>query len=156
MAVDLNSLRTVIDTATTRRDNAGAALAFARQQLAQGQAQLKQLADYVDEGQGKWTHRAAQGVTVVLMQHQRQFMDKIQAAIDFQHNVLTQRQAQVDRALQALQAAEIALAKVKKVEQITLAEKALKANKAEQKLNDEMAMSMLAYQRRENHTETRT
>lgn len=156
MAVDLKSLRTVIDTATTRRDNAGAALAFARQQLAQGQAQLKQLADYVDEGQGKWTQRAAQGVTVVLMQHQRQFMDKIQAAIDFQHNVLTQRQAQVDRALQALQEAEIALAKVKKVEQITLAEKALKANKAEQKLNDEMAMSMLAYQRRENHTETRT
>lgn len=156
MAVDLKSLRTVIDTATTRRDNAGAALAFARQQLAQGQAQLKQLADYVDEGQGKWTQRAAQGVTVVLMQHQRQFMDKIQAAIDFQHNVLTQRQAQVDRALQALQAAEIALAKVKKVEQITLAEKSLKANKAEQKLNDEMAMSMLAYQRRENHTETRT
>ena len=156
MAVDLKSLRTVIDTATNQRDNAGAALAFARQQLAQGQAQLKQLADYVDEGQGKWTQRAAQGVTVVLMQHQRQFMDKIQAAIDFQHNVLTQRQAQVDRALQALQAAEIALAKVKKVEQITLAEKALKANKAEQKLNDEMAMSMLAYQRRENHTETRT
>lgn len=156
MAVDLKSLRTVIDMATTQRDNAGAALAFARQQLAQGQAQLKQLADYVDEGQGKWTQRAAQGVTVVLMQHQRQFMDKIQAAIDFQHNVLTQRQAQVDRALQALQAAEIALAKVKKVEQITLSEKALKANKAEQKLNDEMAMSMLAYQRRENHTETRT
>jgi flagellar export protein FliJ len=155
MAVDLKSLRTVIDMATTQRDNAGAALAHARQQLAQGQAQLKQLADYVDEGQGKWTQRAAQGVTVVLMQHQRQFMDKIQAAIDFQHNVLTQRQAQVDRALQALQAAELALAKVKKVEQITLMEQAAKANKAEQKLNDEMAMSMLAYQRRENHTETR-
>jgi flagellar export protein FliJ len=155
MAVDLKSLRTVIDMATTQRDNAGAALAFARQQLAQGQAQLKQLADYVDEGQGKWTQRAAQGVTVVLMQHQRQFMDKIQAAIDFQHNVLTQRQAQVDRALQALQAAELALAKVKKVEQITLMEQAVKANKAEQKLNDEMAMSMLAYQRRQNHTETR-
>jgi flagellar FliJ protein len=155
MAVDLKSLRTVIDMATTRRDHAGAALAHARQQLAQGQAQLKQLADYVDEGEGKWMQRAVQGVTVVLMQHQRQFMDKIQAAIDFQHNVLTQRQAQVDRALQALQAAELTLAKIKKIEHTTLTEKALNANKIEKKLNDEMAMTMLAHQRRENHAETR-
>ena len=154
MAVDLKSLRTVIGMATAKRDTAGAALVRARQQLAQGEAQLKQLGDYVDEGQGKWRQRVAHGITVVLMQHQRQFMDKIQVAIDFQHNVLVQRQAQVDRAAQALQAAELALAKVKKVEQITLMEKAMKANKYEQKINDEMAMSMLAYQRREHRTET--
>jgi len=115
---------------------------------------MKQLSDYIDEGQGKWANRAAQGVTVVLMQHQRQFMDKIQAAMDFQQNVLNQRQAQVDSAAKTLQAAELALAKVQKIEQIAIAEKALKANKAEQKLNDEMAMSMLAHQRRLSHTET--
>jgi len=155
MAADLKSLRTVIDMATRRRDQAGAALAQARQQLAHGQAQMQQLTQYVEEGHGKWAQRAAEGVTTVLMQHQRQFMGKIQAAIDFQHNVLNQRQAQVDHALKHLQAAELALAKVQKVEHITLADISLKAHKTEQKLNDEMAMSMLAHQRRQAPTETR-
>lgn len=154
MPVDLKSLRTVIGVATTRRDDAGAALASARQQLAAAEAQMAQLTDYVDQGQVKWAGRAAQGVTPVLMQHQRHFMDKIQAAIDFQANVIQQRNAQVTRAMQALQAAEQALAKIEKVQQITLDSIALKAKKTEQKLTDEMAMSMLAHQRRQAATET--
>lgn len=154
MPVDLKSLRTVIGVATTRRDDAGAALASARQQLAAAEAQMAQLTDYVDQGQMKWAGRAAQGVTPVLMQHQRHFMDKIQAAIDFQANVIQQRNAQVTRAMQALQAAEQALAKIEKVQQITLDSIALKAKKTEQKLTDEMAMSMLAHQRRQAATET--
>lgn len=154
MPVDLKSLRTVIGVTTTRRDDAGAALASARQQLAAAEAQMAQLTDYVDQGQVKWAGRAAQGVTPVLMQHQRHFMDKIQAAIDFQANVIQQRNAQVTRAMQALQAAEQALAKIEKVQQITLDSIALKAKKTEQKLTDEMAMSMLAHQRRQAATET--
>lgn len=154
MPVDLKSLRTVIGVATTRRDDAGAALASARQQLAAAEAQMAQLTDYVDQGQVKWAGRAAQGVTPVLTQHQRHFMDKIQAAIDFQANVIQQRNAQVTRAMQALQAAEQALAKIEKVQQITLDSIALKAKKTEQKLTDEMAMSMLAHQRRQAATET--
>lgn len=154
MPVDLKSLRTVIGVATTRRDDAGAALASARQQLAAAEAQMAQLTDYVDQGQVKWAGRAAQGVTPVLMQHQRHFMDKIQAAIDFQANVIQQRNAQVTRAMQALQGAEQALAKIEKVQQITLDSIALKAKKTEQKLTDEMAMSMLAHQRRQAATET--
>ncbi|MGB4061679.1 MAG: flagellar export protein FliJ [Burkholderiaceae bacterium] len=154
MPVDLKSLRTVIGVATTRRDDAGAALASARQQLAAAEAQMAQLTDYVDQGQVKWAGRAAQGVTPVLMQHQRHFMDKIQAAIDFQANVIQQRNAQVTRAMQALQAAEQALAKIEKVQQITIDSIALKAKKTEQKLTDEMAMSMLAHQRRQAATET--
>lgn len=154
MPVDLKSLRTVIGVATTRRDDAGAALASARQQLAAAEAQMAQLTDYVDQGQVKWAGRAAQGVTPVLMQHQRHFMDKIQAAIDFQANVIQQRNAQVTRAMQALQAAEQALAKIEKMQQITFDSIALKAKKTEQKLTDEMAMSMLAHQRRQAATET--
>jgi flagellar biosynthesis chaperone FliJ len=56
--------------------------------------------------------------------------------------------------MQALQAAEQALAKIEKVQQITLDSIALKAKKTEQKLTDEMAMSMLAHQRRQAATET--
>jgi flagellar biosynthesis chaperone FliJ len=82
------------------------------------------------------------------MQHQRHFMDKIQAAIDFQANVIQQRQAQVARAMQALKTAEQALAKIRKIEHAILTKVALDSKKIEQKLTDEMAMSMLAHQRR--------
>lgn len=156
MAVDLKNLRTVITVATARRDTAGAALASARQQQASANAQLAQLAEYVDQGQAKWAERATQGVTAVLMQHQREFMAKIQAAIDFQGNVIQQRKAQADRALQTLQAAEQTLAKVKKIEQQIIDSIAIHAIKAEKKQNDEMVMSMLAHQRRTTATETRT
>ena len=148
MPVDLKSLRTVIGVATTRRDDAGAALASARKQLAAAEAQMTQLTDYVDQGEVKWAGRAAQGVTPVLMQHQRHFMDKIRAAIDFQANVIQQRQAQVARAMQALKTAEQALAKIRKIEHAILTKIALDSKKIEQKLTDEMAMSMLAHQRR--------
>lgn len=154
MAADLKSLRTVIGVATTRRDNAGLALANARRQLAAAQDQLAQLTQYVDEGQAKWGQKAAQGVTPVLMQHQRQFMAKIEEAIRFQTNVVQQRQTQLNRALEALQAAEQALAKIQKVEHITLDHIAKIAKKTDQKATDEMAMSMLAHQRRQATTET--
>lgn len=156
MAVDLKNLRTVIEMATRRRDNAGAALAHARSQLRSGQAQLTQLSDYVNEGQEKWINRATLGVTVVLMQHQGEFMEKIHAAIDFQHNVLNQRQTQVESALKNLQTAEIALEKIKKVEQTIVSDKALKHKIIDQKINDEMAMSMLAHQRHQAHIEAQS
>lgn len=153
MSVDLKSLRTVMGVAITRRDNAGAALVNARQQLTAAEAQMAQITDYGDQNQAKWVERAAQGVTPVLMQHQRHFMDKIHAAIDFQANVIQQRQNQVARAAQALLHTEQALAKIQKVEQRTIFGIALKARKAEQKSTDEMAMSMLAHQRRQAATE---
>lgn len=154
MAVDLKSLRTVIGVATNRRDDAGAALARARQQLDQAQAQMDQLTQYVADGDHKWTDRAAQGVGMELVGHQRQFMAKIQEAIAFQTQVIAQRQARVSQAQAHLLSAELALAKVEKVQQLTLTQQALKTKKAEQKMNDEMAMAMLALQRRQAEATT--
>jgi flagellar protein FliJ len=153
MAVDPRNLQRVIDVAKLRRDKAAGELSQARSQLAAGQSQMAQLQDYIDQGQAQWVQRASQGVSVALMQHQRQFMEKIQSAIDFQNNVLTQRQTRVEGATAHLQAAEVALAQISKIQHMSQAAQALRAAKAEQKRNDEMAMSMHAFQRRQAHHE---
>lgn len=153
MSINLKSLATVIDLARRRRDEAGAHVARAQQALASARAQMDQLAHFADEGQSKWMARSAAGVSPVLMQHQRDFAHKIQHAIDFQTNVIAQRDGHLQATLAALQLAERELATLEKVVERTLTQQRLAAHKAEQKMNDEMAMSMLAHQRRQAEQE---
>lgn len=148
MSVNLKSLQIVIDLARRQRDQWGGRVAAARRELRQAQDQLSQLTHFAHEGQTKWMSRAAEGVTTVLMQHQTDFTLKIRHAIDFQGRVIGQREAQFQAELAGLQAAERELATLETVAERSRLERQKSANKAEQKLNDEMAMSMLAYQRR--------
>ena len=128
-------------------------VAGAMQDLAQATQQLQQLTDYANEGETKWRARAAEGVSVALMQHQRTFAEKIQQAVDFQANVIKQKETALDATRRHLQEKEQALATLKKVaERARLAQQVVEHKRA-QKQTDEMAMSMLAYQRRENEQE---
>lgn len=154
MSVNLKSLATVIDLARRRRDEAGAQVARAQAELANARAQMAQLSHYAEDGQNKWMVRSAAGVSPALMQHQRDFALKIQHAIDFQTNVITQREGGLQTTLANLQVAERELATLEKVAERALALQRQSAHKAEQKLNDEMAMSMLAYQRRQAEQES--
>jgi flagellar FliJ protein len=154
MSLNLKSLATVIDLARRRRDEVGAQLAYAQQALRSAHAQMDQLTHFADEGQSKWMARSATGVSPVLMQHQRDFSLKIQHAIDFQTNVIAQKESLAQAAIAALQLAERELATLEKVAERTLAQRRQAAHKAEQKINDEMAMSMLAHQRRQAEQES--
>lgn len=153
MSINLKSLATVIDLARRRRDEAGAQVANAQQALRSAHAQMDQLRQFADEGQSKWMARSAAGVSPVLLQHQRDFARKIQHAIDFQTNVIAQKESAAQATLAALQSAERELATLEKVAERTLAQRRQAAHKAEQKMNDEMAMSMLAHQRRQAEQE---
>jgi flagellar FliJ protein len=148
MAVNLKSMQLVVDLATRRRDHAGTQLAAALQALEQAKAQLAQLVDYTAEGQHKWQARSAMGVSGVLVQHQRAFSQKLQEAIDFQNQVIRQKEATVSTAQGQLQLAERELATLNKVVERTRHTQEAAARKREQKQVDEMAMSMLAHQRR--------
>ena len=153
MSVNLNNLGIVIDLATRRRDEAGTMVAAAMRDLTQATQQLQQLTDYANDGESKWRARAAEGVSVALMQHQRAFAEKIQQAVDFQANVIKQKETALDATRRHLQEKEQALATLKKVaERARLAQQVVEHKRA-QKQTDEMAMSMLAYQRRENEQE---
>ena len=153
MSVDLKSLEIVIDLATRRRDEAGTMVAAAMRDLTQATQQLQQLTDYASDGESKWRTRAAEGVTVALMQHQRAFAEKIQQAVDFQVNVIKQKETALDATRRHLQEKEQALATLKKVAERTRLVQQVAQDKRSQKQTDEMAMSMLAYQRRENEQE---
>lgn len=156
MPVNLRSLRIVIEHAERQRDSAGVAVAHAMRELGSAQLQLRQLTDYASDGEVKWRARAAEGVSVPLLQHQRAFVEKIQQAVDFQGNVIQQKEANLARANANLQAKEQTLATLKKVAERAAQAKAMAEYKREQKLTDEMAMSMLAFQRREQEQEALT
>jgi flagellar FliJ protein len=153
MSVNLKSLGIVIDLATRLRDEAGTMVAAAMRDLTQATQQLQQLTDYANDGEAKWRARAAEGVTVALMQHQRAFAEKIQQAVDFQVNVIKQKETALDATRRHLQEKEQALATLKKVAERTRLAQQVAQHKRSQKQTDEMAMSMLAYQRRENEQE---
>ena len=153
MSVNLKSLGIVIDLATRLRDEAGTMVAAAMRDLTQATQQLQQLTDYANDGESKWRARAAEGVSVALMQHQRAFAEKIQQAVDFQVNVIKQKETALDATRRHLQEKEQALATLKKVAERTRMAQQVAQHKRSQKQTDEMAMSMLAYQRRENEQE---
>lgn len=154
MSVNLKSLGIVIDLATRNRDEAGTMVAAAMRDLAQATQQLHQLTDYANDGEMKWRARAAEGVSVALMQHQRAFAEKIQQAVDFQANVIRQKEAALEATRRHLQEKEQALATLKKVAERTRLAQQTAAHKLAQKQTDEMAMSMLAFQRREAEQES--
>lgn len=128
-------------------------VAAAMRDLTQATQQLHQLTDYANDGETKWRARAANGVSVALMQHQRAFAEKIQQAVDFQVNVIKQKEAALDATRHHLQEKEQALATLKKVAERARLAQQMAEQKRSQKQTDEMAMSMLAYQRRENEQE---
>ena len=156
MALHPKSMELVIDLALRRRDEAGARVAAAMGQLQQAQQQLQQLTDYTAEGATKWHARSMQGVSGVLLQHRRAFEHKLQEAIDFQHNVIAQQEQHLARQQESLQAAERELSTLKKLRERTEQATAQRAQRQQQKQLDEMAMAMLAFQRRQAEQEITT
>jgi flagellar FliJ protein len=148
MSVNLKSLQIVIDLAMRRRDEAAGRLAQAQANLIAAQTQLKQLQDYVHDGEVKWRERASAGVSTSLFNHQQQFVRKIQHALDFQTTTIAQRESTLAQCQAALQSTERELATLQKVAERTRIQIATARSKAEQKHNDEMAMTMMAHQRR--------
>ena len=148
MTVNLKSLQTVIGIAESKRDNAAEGVARAQSALAAAHMQMEQLMAYAHEGEVKWAERSAAGVSPVLIHHNQHFLAKIQNAKDFQIHVLSQREQQLAQARHGLELTERELATLKKVAERTRQAIMQARNKTEQKLNDDMAMTMLAHQRR--------
>lgn len=153
MSVNLNTLKLVIELAQRRRDDAGLGVARALQALAQARAQQDQLLQYAQEGEARWQERSQIGVSAVLLQHQRSFGDKVRHALEFQQGVIAQREDELARARDHLAKEEQALATLNKVDERVRQAQAQLRDRREQKLTDEMAMAMLAFQRRQAEQE---
>lgn len=135
-------LERVIEVATLRRDDARVSLAKALQERQQAERQGLQLQDYATEAQTRWGQRAAQGVTPELLYHHRQFMARIDQAVEFQRGVVQRLQLQVDHQQLELLMAERSLAGLGRYEEKRQQSWQHHQNRLEQKNNDEMAAHM--------------
>ncbi len=147
MSNAIQTLNKVVELAHKRRDDALAQLARLQREMAQAQGQMQQLKTYADEAQTRWSQRSSAGVDAQVLHHHRQFMQKIEHAVAFQHGVLGQRQAQIDLAQQQVHVAERDLAGLRKYTSIKVQALLQSAQRQEQKQTDEMALSIHLRQR---------
>lgn len=135
-----DQLDTVLEVATLRRDNALQTLGAAQRELQAAEQQMTQLQDYVKDSQTRWTARASsEAISVTLLQHQQQFLGRIDQAIDFQRGHLQRLETHVQYCQQQLVQAERALASLNKYTERRQTEWQRQADRAEQKQTDEMA-----------------
>lgn len=139
----IQTLNKVVELAARRRDDALTALGQAQRELHMAQAQMNQLKTYADEAHQRWATRStSSGVDPALMHHHRQFMQKIEHAMDFQLSVQRNREDMVARAQAQVYATERDVAGLRKYadrKQQTIDHRAMRQ---EQKATDEMALSI--------------
>lgn len=140
---DLKTLHKVVDIAERRRDDARAALAQQQRELQIAHEQLQQLQTYAQEAHQRWAARSSSiGVDAQQLFHQRQFMDKIDHAIEFQRGVIANREALIERAEQQVVSAERDVAGLRKYTERKLLAVQQQAARQEQKATDEMALNL--------------
>ncbi|MBL0943291.1 MAG: flagellar export protein FliJ [Hydrogenophaga sp.] len=132
----------VIELAERRRDEALAECARQQQAQRQAQEQMDQLSSYADEANRRFAERGAVGVNVALLMNHRQFMAKLEHAMDFQQGVLADHARRVDQAQAAVVDAERELASLRKYAARQMEAWQQKLQRREQKHTDEMAQNI--------------
>jgi flagellar FliJ protein len=92
----LKGVLLAIEHATLQRDVLAKAVSRVERNLEFARAQMSQLQGYAADTDTRWTGTAMRGVSVELMRHQYQFMDRLQQAIAMQSGVLAQSTGQLD------------------------------------------------------------
>lgn len=105
----LKSVLLAIEHATLNRDALAKAVARVERNLFFARSQMEQLQNYAADTDIRWGASAANGVSIELMRHQYQFMDRLQQAIAMQSGVLTQSTGQLEQAKAKLLGAEVRL-----------------------------------------------
>ena len=146
MSNELRSLQLAIEVATRARDEADRALQQARSRLQNAEEQMTQLSSYADETGTRWATANAAAFSGELMMHHRNFMGRLQEAIQMQQNVLRNLQRQVEVARHMRVQREVKLKSFEHLLEKKLRERARQAARREQKQMDEFAGQMHARQ----------
>ncbi len=104
------ALELAIEQATQQRDALARQHAQAQRALQYGQGQLSQLENYSNDTDARWIGGHAVNLSVELIKHHYQFMDRLQNAVSLQKGVIGNLTQQVTRAHQTLLQAESRLA----------------------------------------------
>lgn len=144
-----NSLRIAIDLATSKRDQALAALRQQRFSHAHALNQMNQLQQYADETQARWTRTAHAGTSPELLHHHYQFMSRLQQAVLLQQAAINTLESKVKVSEQQLLNAEVHIASLKLVLAKRQSERVKIEQRREQKQMDEFAAMQTQRQRRQ-------
>jgi flagellar FliJ protein len=109
------ALELAIEQATRQRDAEARKHAQAQRTLQYAQGQLSQLENYSNDTDARWVGGHAVNLSVELIKHHYQFMDRLQNAVSLQHGVIKNLEQQLSLAHQKLLQAEYRLAGFKQV-----------------------------------------
>ena len=136
-----------IDVATRQRDSAQKSLVQVQRSLAFATGQMDQLANYANETEGRWMLSAQVSAAPELLRHHYQFMDRLRQAIDLQHKVLRDLDAQVVEARKRLMTHEIRVRSLEVMLEKNLTKLKIKKARREQGHMDEFAAMQHARRR---------
>lgn len=133
------ALELAIELATRQRDEQARRHAQAQKTLQFAHGQLNQLQNYSSDTDARWVGGHAVNLSVELVKHHYQFMDRLQHAVGQQQGVIANLERQLVNAHQMLLKAEYRLAGLKQVLAGRHAELHVVQQRREQRATDEFA-----------------
>lgn len=133
------ALQLAIEQATQQRDAQARNHAQAQRTLQFAHGQLAQLQNYSNDTDARWIGGQAVDLSVELIKHHYQFMDRLQNAVTLQQGVIETMARQVAAAHQVLLQAEYRLAGFKNVLKSRHAAQSVVEQRREQGITDEFA-----------------
>ena len=132
-------LQTLLERAEAERDAAQAEFKLAEQQTRRARSQADDLHQYRSEYDQRWVSHFRQSGTPVLVQCHRSFGQRLDSAIDLQHNTARQLDQRSQQARRLLLEREQRVAAVRKLIQRRQAEAQRLSDQREQRNTDEAA-----------------
>ena len=135
----LNALMIAIEMAVRKRDEARQALRERQHAFDAAKSQMEQLENYAAEMQQRWSATEGASLKPEVMVHHRQFMERLEHAINLQTRVIADQSIRLEAAQKALMAAELRLTSLNKVVETRRRDMELAQMRREQKQTDERA-----------------
>jgi len=133
------ALELAIDQASRQRDEQARLHAQAQRALIYARNQLEQLQNYSSDTDARWVAGHAISMSVEMVKHHYQFMERLQNAVHLQQGVLQNLEQQLEAAHQRVLQAEFRLAGFKQVLKSRRAAHSLLIHRREQRATDEFA-----------------
>lgn len=151
MPAPFKALELAIAQATQQRDAQARRHAQAQKTLQFARGQLDQLQNYSNDTDARWIGGRDVNLSVELIKHHYQFMDRLQHAVQQQHGVLANLERQLASAHHSLLQAEYRLAGFGQVLKGRRAQQQQVQQRREQRATDEFA-AMRHFRARAEHT----
>jgi flagellar FliJ protein len=149
----MRGLSLAIELAQSECERAQQLWMQARRAHEHAEHQLKQLENYANETQGRWSTAGVVGFHAELMRHHQQFQMRLNEAIHLQQQAVRSAQDRVELTRKERVQRELRLKALEKVRDNKLAEQALTEARRDQKNMDELATQQFLRNKRQSMTD---